>query len=114
VLVVDDSADAAESLALLLRMNGHQVTIAYDGRRAVELAAAERPSVMLLDLGLPGMDGYEVCREVRQRGLSDTYIVALTGYGQERDRERSRLAGFDGHAVKPVGLEELRRVLAAR
>ena len=114
VLVVDDSADAAESLALLLRMNGHQVTIAYDGRRAVELAASERPSVMLLDLGLPGMDGYEVCRQVRQQGLSDTYIVALTGYGQERDRERSRLAGFDGHAVKPVGLEELRRVLAAR
>jgi CheY-like chemotaxis protein len=113
ILVVDDSADAAESLALLLRMKGHEVSVAYDGPRAVELAESERPAVMLLDIGLPGMDGYEVCRRVRERGL-ETYIVAMTGYGQDKDRERSLEAGFDGHAVKPVGMEELMRVIAGR
>ncbi|MGH7559486.1 MAG: response regulator [Gemmatimonadales bacterium] len=114
ILVVDDSTDAAESLALLLRLKGHTVSIAYDGPHAVELAETERPAVMFLDIGLPGMDGYEVCRRVRQRGLSETYIVAMTGYGQERDRERSREAGFDGHTVKPVAMDELLRVLSSR
>jgi signal transduction histidine kinase len=113
ILVVDDSADAAESLALLLRMKGHEVSVAYDGPRAIEMAESERPAVMLLDIGLPGMDGYEVCRRVRERGIK-THIVALTGYGQDRDRERSLEAGFDGHAVKPVGMEELMRVIAGR
>jgi signal transduction histidine kinase len=111
ILVVDDSADAAESLALLLRMKGHEVLVAYDGPRAIEMVESEHPAVMLLDIGLPGMDGYEVCRRVRKRGLK-THIVALTGYGQDKDRERSLEAGFDGHAVKPVGMEELMRVIA--
>jgi CheY-like chemotaxis protein len=111
ILVVDDSADAAESLALLLRMKGHEVSVAYDGPRAIEMVESEHPAVILLDIGLPGMDGYEVCRRVRERGLK-THIVALTGYGQDKDRERSLEAGFDGHAVKPVGMEELMRVIA--
>ena len=114
ILVVDDSADAAESLALLLRMKGHEVSVAYDGPRAVELAETERPAVMLLDIGLPGMDGYEVCRRLRAGGLSDTFIVAMTGYGQDSDRERSLQAGFDGHTVKPVAMEELMRVIGGR
>ena len=75
---------------MLLELGGHDVVVAHDGERAVEMALAERPSVVLLDIGLPGMDGYEVCRRVRQQGLSDALIIAMTGYGQERDRQRSQ------------------------
>jgi CheY-like chemotaxis protein len=107
VLVVDDSPDAAESLAKLLRLAGHEVLVAHDGQRALELAAADRPTVMLLDIGLPGMDGYEVCRRMRQQGFTDARIIAVTGYGQDRDRQRSREAGFDSHAIKPVEPSEL-------
>jgi CheY-like chemotaxis protein len=112
ILVVDDSQDAAESLAKLLRLGGHEVLVANDGIQALEIAAAERPAVVLLDIGLPGMDGYEVCRRVRQQGLSDARIIAVTGYGQERDRQRSRDAGFDTHTVKPVDPAELMKLVA--
>lgn len=112
VLVVDDSMDAAESLAKLLRLAGHEVLVAHDGAEALEIAEAERPAVMLLDIGLPGMDGYEVCRRIRQQGRSDARIIAVTGYGQERDRERSRDAGFDSHAVKPVDPTELMKLVS--
>ncbi len=111
VLVVDDSTDAAESLAKLLRLAGHEVLVAHDGQRALEIAAAGRPSVMLLDIGLPGMDGYEVCRRLRQQGFSDARIIAVTGYGQERDRQRSREAGFDSHTIKPVDPSELMKLV---
>lgn len=112
VLVVDDSTDAAESLAKLLRLAGHEVLVAHDGPEALEIVAAERPAVMLLDIGLPGMDGYEVCRRIRQQGFSDARIIAVTGYGQARDRERSREAGFDSHAVKPVDPSELMKLVS--
>jgi len=112
ILVVDDNRDAAESLAKLLRMGGHTVIVAHDGGRGLELAVAERPSIVFLDIGLPGMDGYEVCRRARERGLSDARIIALSGYGQARDRQRSEAAGFDSHSVKPVELGELMRLLA--
>lgn len=112
VLVVDDSTDAAESLAKLLRLAGHEVLVAHDGPAALQIAEAERPAVMLLDIGLPGMDGYEVCRRIRQQGRSDARIIAVTGYGQERDRERSRDAGFDSHAVKPVDPSELMKLVS--
>jgi signal transduction histidine kinase len=112
ILVVDDSIDAAESMAILLRNDGHQVTVAHDGVTALELAASERPSTVLLDIGLPGLDGYEVCRRVRELGLPDLRIVAMTGYGQEKDRLRAKAAGFDTHTVKPVQYDELRRLLA--
>jgi len=111
VLVVDDSPDAAESLAKLLRLAGHEVLVAHDGQRALELAAADRPTVMLLDIGLPGMDGYEVCRRMRQQGFADARIIAVTGYGQDRDRQRSREAGFDSHAIKPVDPSELMKLV---
>jgi CheY-like chemotaxis protein len=114
ILVVDDSLDAAESLAKLLRLGGHVVQVAHDGRRALEIAHAEQPQVLLLDIGLPGMDGYELCRRVRQQGLGDALIIAMTGYGQERDRRRSKEAGFDTHTVKPVDYAELMKLLAAR
>ena len=114
ILVVDDSRDAAESLARLLRINGHEVLVAHDGVEALELSAATNPSVVLLDIGLPGMDGYEVCRRVRQQGLQDAVVIAMTGYGQERDRRRSSEAGFDDHTVKPVEIGELTRLIANR
>jgi PAS domain S-box-containing protein len=112
VLVVDDNADAAESLATLLQRAGHQVSVAHDGPTALALAARERPRVVLLDIGMPGMDGYEVCREMRRTGLGDALIVALTGFGQEEDRQRSREAGFDGHQVKPGDPVELMRLVS--
>ena len=111
ILVVDDSIDAAESMAILLRNDGHQVTVAHDGVTALELAASVRPSMVLLDIGLPGIDGYEVCRRVRELGLP-VRIVAMTGYGQEKDRQRAKAAGFDTHTVKPVQYDELRRLIA--
>jgi signal transduction histidine kinase len=111
ILVVDDSRDAAESMAMLLRLRGHEVLIAHEGRAALELAVAENPSVILLDIGLPGLDGYQVCREARARGLQHTRIIALTGYGQERDRQRAKAAGFDSHLVKPLEVSELSKLL---
>ena len=114
ILIVDDSKDAAESLAMLLSLSGHQVAVAHDGVQALEAVAAERPEVVLLDIGLPGMDGYEVCRRLRQGGMDDALIIAMTGYGQERDRQRSKEAGFDTHTVKPVELDHLMELLASR
>jgi CheY-like chemotaxis protein len=110
--VVDDNRDGAESLAALLRHFGNDVRTAHDGRLGLEVAAAYRPDVVLLDIGLPGMDGLEVCRRLRVRSGDQPLIVALTGYGQEADRRRSREAGFDAHLVKPADLEALQELLA--
>ena len=112
ILVIDDNRDAASSLALLLRLWGHSVTVAHDGGEGLELAMEQRPEVIFLDLGLPVLDGYEVCRQARARGLSDARIIAMSGYGQIADRERSHSAGFDSHSVKPVDLNELMRLLS--
>ena len=112
ILVVDDNSDAAESLAMILRMRGHAVTVAHEGVRGLAVAMEERPAVLFLDIGLPGLDGYEVCRQARARGLTETRIIAISGYGQDADRERSEAAGFDGHLVKPVDPEELAVLLA--
>ncbi len=103
VLVVDDNVDAAESIAMLLRMAGHNVRAVYDGPEALNAAATFQPELILLDIGLPGMDGYEVARQLRSRTASrDTMLVAVTGYGQDEDFRRSREAGFDHHLVKPA------------
>jgi PAS domain S-box-containing protein len=103
VLVVDDNTDAAQSAAMLLVMQGHRVETAHDGPSALEAARAFRPEVVLLDIGLPGMDGFEVARAMRaQLGNGTPVLVAVTGYGQEEDRRRSQEAGFDRHLVKPV------------
>jgi PAS domain S-box-containing protein len=115
VLVVDDNADQADSAALLLRVSGHEVRVAYSGPTALEVAVDYRPDLVLMDIGLPGMDGYEVARRLRQQpGLQETVLVAVTGYGQESDRQRSQEAGFDHHLVKPVDMQALEAVLAAR
>jgi signal transduction histidine kinase len=112
ILVVDDNHDAAESLAKLLSLGGHKVTVAHDAERGLELALAERPELLFLDLGMPGTDGYELCRQVRASGLTGARVIALSGYGQSRDVQRSKAAGFDGHSVKPIGLPDLMRLLA--
>ncbi|HKP28243.1 MAG TPA: response regulator [Gemmatimonadales bacterium] len=113
VLVVDDSLDSANSLATLLRFNGHEVFVAHDGETALGLSGSVRPNVVLLDIGLPGMDGYEICRRIRKLGLVDCLIIAMTGYGQARDRQRSSEAGFDEHTVKPVDIGELSRLISS-
>jgi CheY-like chemotaxis protein/anti-sigma regulatory factor (Ser/Thr protein kinase) len=113
LLVVDDNQDSAEMLRALLEACGNTVFTAFDGLAAIEVADAERPDAILLDIGLPGLNGYEVCRRLRSRDwCRDTLIVAQTGWGQEQDRERSRDAGFDQHFTKPIDDEALLTVLA--
>ena len=114
ILLVEDNADAREMLRLGLTLQGHEVHEAGDGMRAVELAAEIRPDVALIDIGLPGFDGYEVARRLRaaESGKS-ILLVAMTGYGQAEDRRRALDAGFDAHATKPVSSEELSRLITA-
>jgi two-component system CheB/CheR fusion protein len=114
VLVVDDTRDAADTLALLVRIWGHQPLVAYDGPTALDLARTQAPDVALLDIGLQGgMDGYEVARRIRRLpGLDKVLLVAVTGYGREEDVTRCKDAGIDHHFVKPVDPVELELVLA--
>ncbi|MEO5771702.1 MAG: PAS domain S-box protein [Burkholderiaceae bacterium] len=112
ILVVDDNRDAADSLAYLLQFNGHETELAYDGLAAVQAALSFQPAVILMDLGLPKLDGYEAARQIReQRADKRPLMVALTGWGQEEDRRRSTEAGFDAHLVKPVALDALLKLL---
>jgi CheY-like chemotaxis protein len=107
VLVVDDNADAAESLGMLLEVSGNAVRIAYDGLEALEAAGDFDPEIVLLDIGMPKMSGYEVARRLRAERGASVLIVAITGWGQEDDRRRAREAGFDHHFTKPVDYEAL-------
>jgi len=114
VLVVDDNQDSAESLAMLLQVSGHDVRTAHDGSSALEVAREYLPDVILLDIGLPKMDGYEVAKRLRlQPAHINIVLVALTGYGQESDRQRSHVAGFDHHLVKPADFGKLQQILAS-
>ena len=114
ILIVDDNRDSAESLALLMRMAGHEVGTAYEGPSALTKARTFLPDAVLLDIGLPRMDGYQVARRLRQEPGGDRLmLLALTGYGQEEDRRRSREAGFDHHLVKPIDLDRLQELLAS-
>jgi PAS domain S-box-containing protein len=114
VLVVDDSVDAAQSLAMLLESAGHDVQTAHDGPATLEAALDYRPSVVLLDIGLPGMNGFEVAKRLRQQPeLGNLVLVAMTGYGHEADRQRSQEAGFDHHLVKPADFGKVERILAS-
>jgi signal transduction histidine kinase len=118
ILVVDDNRDAAGSLSMLLELKGHEVRIAYEGESALQLAEQFRPQMVLLDLGMPKMSGYEACRRIRDQAWGvEMTVIAVTGWGQEDDRRRSTAAGFDGHLVKPVdpeSLEELSMHLHSR
>jgi signal transduction histidine kinase/response regulator of citrate/malate metabolism len=112
ILVVDDNEDGATMLAALLQFDGHQVDVSLSGAEAVETVTLTRPDVVLLDIGLPGMDGYEVARHIRTTIVEDApRLVAISGYGRDEDRERTRTAGFVAHLVKPVNFEALRRTL---
>jgi len=114
VLLVDDNQDSAESLAALLRVLGHDVAAAYDGHGAIAAARLVKPDLILLDIGMPDMNGYEVARQLRaEPSLNSATLIALTGYGSEDDRRQSRAAGFDGHLVKPIDFEDLERVLGS-
>ncbi len=114
VMVVDDNVDAAESLAVLLEMTGHAVRLAYDGPSALQAVITHRPQVVLLDIGLPGLDGFEVAQRIRkQSALDGVTLVALTGYGQDSDRQRALDAGFDYHLVKPADFGEIEKILVA-
>lgn len=113
ILVADDNKDAADSLALLLEMAGHETRVAYDGRAALTLAQTFRPDAVLLDIGMPQMNGYEVARALRQQVWgAHTTLIALTGWGQEGDRKQASEAGFDAHLTKPVDTDALQRLLS--
>ncbi len=115
VLVIDDNVDAADSMRDLLECDGHEVRAAYDGATGLALAAELRPEIVFCDIGLPGMDGYEVARAIRAEAeLAGTYLVALSGYARPEDRQRSAQAGFDFHLAKPPSAEEVQRVLSLR
>jgi PAS domain S-box-containing protein len=113
VLVVDDNVDGAESLALLLQLEGHETMMAHDGQEAVAIAEATRPEAVILDIGLPGMHGYVACVAIRKKPWGrEVVLVAVTGWGQEEDKNRSKEAGFDAHVVKPVDHVALIKLLA--
>lgn len=112
ILVVDDNLDSAESLALLLGLQGHEVRTAADGLEALEAARSFRPEIVFLDIGLPRMDGYEVARRMRaEPGLAGATLIAMTGYGREEDVRRALETGFDRHLVKPLDFAELETLL---
>ena len=114
VLLVDDNVDAAQTVAMLLDMSGHQCRMAHDGPTGLDAALAWQPDVILLDIGLPGLNGFEVAKLIRQQPLLENVVlVALTGYGLEADRQRSREAGFNHHLVKPADFDEIEKILAS-
>jgi len=113
ILVVDDNRDSADSLAMMLRMMGHEIDVAYDGLEAVQAAETLQPQVVLLDIGLPKMNGYEAARRIREQPWGKSMaLIALTGWGQEEDKRRALESGFDHHLTKPVDAEDLEKLLA--
>ena len=112
IMIIDDNVDAVESLGRLLKASGHDVRVYYRGEEALENAGVFQPQVVILDVAMPVMDGFEVARRFRRRkDLGRMTLIALSGYGQEADRERTRQAGFDEHLVKPADVDELERIL---
>src|SRR4051812_41543536 len=112
ILVVDDNKHAADTLAVLLRIARNDVQTRYDGVEAGKAAESFRPEIIILDLGMPGMDGFEVCRQIRAEAWGKRIVlIALTGWGQANDRESTREAGFDAHLVKPVKIDDLKELL---
>jgi CheY-like chemotaxis protein len=113
-VIVDDNHDNADSLSILLEMAGNKTFMAHDGVEAVAAIEKHRPDVVLLDIGLPKLDGHEVCRRVRQQPWGrNMVLIALTGWGQDEDRRKSAEAGFNGHLVKPVDYDQLLQLLSS-
>jgi CheY-like chemotaxis protein len=113
ILVVEDNEDARELMRALIEKMGHEVQTASDGATAIEVARAFQPTLVLLDIGLPQMDGYSLARKLRQEHGVELVLAALTGYGQERDRRMSEEAGINHHLVKPVSLEAVRAIIGS-
>ena len=111
ILVVDDNRDSADALAWLLQSIGHEARAAYDGPSALLAVERHSPEVVIQDLGMPDMSGYEVAEEIRKLGWKGS-LIALSGYGQESDKTRSRETGFDQHLVKPVGIDDILKTLS--
>jgi CheY-like chemotaxis protein len=108
ILVVDDNVDAVDSLMFMLQQKGHDVRIAHDGNKALECIRIFNPEVIFLDIGMPGMDGYEVCRQIRASTQGQRmHICAVTGWGQSEDKKRAHDAGFDDHLTKPVSVNDI-------
>ena len=114
ILVVDDSVDSAETLGELLKIWGHEVRLAHDGPGAVDAARDYLPEVILLDIGLPGMVGFAVATQLRKEGIGGRLLVALTGYGEQQDRQRTHAVGFDHHLVKPIDPDSLQKLLVRK
>jgi len=113
VLVVDDNRDAADSLALILEMSGHSVSVAHSGREALEMGSREQPAAVILDIGMPDMSGYDVAGHIRGEPWGrNAFLLAVTGWGQENDKELARTAGFDQHLTKPVDADQVEELLA--
>jgi CheY-like chemotaxis protein len=113
ILVVEDNRDAADMFVMMLQTCGYEAQAAYSSQTALEMAVQYPPDIVLLDIGLPGMDGYEVTRHLRQHPQTkEVWVIAITGYGQEADRQRTQEAGFDYYLVKPVERGKLRALLA--
>ena len=114
MLVVDDNVDAAEAIAISLRLDGHEVKVVGDAWQALASAAVFAPQAVVLDIGLPGLNGYEIARRLRERALGgDMTLIALTGYGQKDDRKRALDAGFDYHFVKPASTREIQVAISS-
>ena len=113
ILLIEDNADAREALRALLELDGYEVHAAADGTEGLDLARTKQPEVALIDIGLPGFDGYEVARRMKALAASPPVMIALTGYSEPDDRERGRAAGFAAHLVKPVDPDDLTRLLTS-
>jgi CheY-like chemotaxis protein len=113
ILIVDDNRDGADSLGMLLRIMGNDIRTAYDGQEGVDVAGEFQPEVILFDIGMPKLNGYEACRSIREQSWGKgVVLIAVTGWGQDDDRRRSHEAGFDHHMVKPVDPKALMEMLA--
>ncbi len=113
ILIIEDNADVRSMLKTLLEFAGHRVEIAGDGLKGVEMIGIQHPNVALVDIGLPGLNGYDLARKIRaDKDCQDVFLVALTGYSQPSDRQRALSSGFHAHLAKPVDLEQLRQILA--
>ena len=112
ILIVDDNRDAADTMGMLLELGGHEVIVAHSGNQALELGRQRRPDVVILDIGMPDINGYEVARTARSEDWGrSALLIALTGWGQAEDKERARMAGFDRHLTKPVDPDLVEEIL---
>jgi CheY-like chemotaxis protein len=112
ILIADDNRDAADTMGMLLELDGHEVIVAHSGNQALELGRQRRPDVVILDIGMPDVNGYEVARTARSEDWGrSAYLIALTGWGQADDKERARIAGFDRHLTKPVDPDLVEEIL---